>query len=83
MARVAVVGAGAWGTALAAHAARLGHQVRLWALEAEVVRDVQSRHENSLFLPDVRLRWRDVMVAQSEHSLYLGPGGVEVLTANG
>ena len=36
MAKFAVVGSGAWGTALAAHAARLGHTVMLWALEPEV-----------------------------------------------
>ncbi len=31
MSRIAVLGAGAWGTALALHAARLGHDVALWA----------------------------------------------------
>ena len=36
MTRLSVVGAGAWGTALASHAARLGHDVRMWALEPEV-----------------------------------------------
>lgn len=53
--KVAVVGAGAWGTALAAHAARLGHEVRLWAHEAEVVRDINDLHENRLFLEGVEL----------------------------
>lgn len=55
MARVAVIGAGAWGTALAAHAARLEHEVRLWALEPVVVEDVNARHENTLFLPRAKL----------------------------
>lgn len=55
MTSVAVVGAGAWGTALAAHAARQGHRVALWALEREVVDDVNARHLNSVFLPDVPL----------------------------
>jgi len=55
MAEVAVIGAGAWGTALGAHAARQGHGVRLWALEPEVVDDVNARHRNSLYLPDVPL----------------------------
>lgn len=53
--RIAVIGAGAWGTALATHAARLGHDVRLWAREPEVVRDVNERHENRLFLEGVAL----------------------------
>ncbi|MBI5240098.1 MAG: NAD(P)-dependent glycerol-3-phosphate dehydrogenase [Elusimicrobia bacterium] len=55
MRTVAVVGAGAWGTALSCHAARLGHAVRLWAFEAEVSEAVNSRHENAVFLPGVRL----------------------------
>lgn len=55
MAKVAVVGAGAWGTALAAHAARCGHDVTLWAREPDVVRDVNERHENVPFLPGVKL----------------------------
>jgi glycerol-3-phosphate dehydrogenase (NAD(P)+) len=55
MAQIAVVGAGAWGTALAAHAARVGHVVRLWALEREVADEINARHENSLFLGGVSL----------------------------
>ncbi|MBX3192109.1 MAG: NAD(P)-dependent glycerol-3-phosphate dehydrogenase [Labilithrix sp.] len=53
--KVAVVGAGAWGTALAAHAARLEHDVRLWAREPEVARDVNDLAENRLFLEGVSL----------------------------
>jgi glycerol-3-phosphate dehydrogenase (NAD(P)+) len=55
MANVAVIGAGAWGTAIAAHAARLDHAVQMWALEQDVVADVNARHENRIFLPDVKL----------------------------
>lgn len=53
--KIAVVGGGAWGTALAAHAARLDHEVMLWAREPEVVSDVNERHENRLFLEGVSL----------------------------
>ena len=52
---VAVIGAGAWGTALAAHAARLEHDVRIWAREPEVVRDINELHENRLLLEGVAL----------------------------
>ena len=55
MARFAVVGAGAWGTALAAHAARLEHSVVLWALEPEVADEITTRHSNSIYLPDIPL----------------------------
>ncbi|HEY6460612.1 MAG TPA: NAD(P)H-dependent glycerol-3-phosphate dehydrogenase [Polyangiaceae bacterium] len=53
--RVAVVGGGAWGTALAAHAARLDHEVALWAIEPDVAADVTGRHENRTYLPGVAL----------------------------
>jgi glycerol-3-phosphate dehydrogenase (NAD(P)+) len=55
MATLAVVGSGAWGTALACHAARLGHTVTIWAYEPEVVEEIDTRHTNSLYLPDVSL----------------------------
>ncbi len=55
MVNVAVIGAGAWGTALASHAARLGHQTVLWAREEDVVRDIESAHRNELFLPGIAL----------------------------
>ncbi len=51
MTRISVLGAGAWGTALADLLARKGHEVRIWAYEAEVVESINSRHENALFMP--------------------------------
>jgi len=53
--RVAVIGAGSWGTTLADLLARNGHTVRLWAREPEVVASIRDRHENTLFLPEARL----------------------------
>jgi glycerol-3-phosphate dehydrogenase (NAD(P)+) len=53
--KTAVVGAGAWGTALAAHAARLGHEVAIWAFEEEVVEAINAKHENAVFLADIKL----------------------------
>lgn len=46
----AVVGAGAWGTALADLLARNGHDTVLWAREPDVVESVNTRHENARFL---------------------------------
>lgn len=49
--RIAVLGAGAWGTALAiAFAAR--HQVILWARDAQRIEDMARRRENPRYLPD-------------------------------
>ena len=49
--RCAVIGAGAWGTALADLLGRNGHEVRLWAYEPEVVSSINERRENARFLP--------------------------------
>ena len=53
--KIAVVGGGAWGTALAQIAAKGGRETLLWAREAEVVEAVNSTHENRLFLPGIVL----------------------------
>jgi glycerol-3-phosphate dehydrogenase (NAD(P)+) len=53
--RITVVGAGAWGTAIASHAARRKHAVTLWAHEPDVAREVNESHENKLYLPGITL----------------------------
>src|SRR6267142_1816664 len=53
--RIAVVGGGAWGTALADLLARKGDAVTLWAREPEVVEAVNRRHVNEMFLPGALL----------------------------
>ncbi|HEU5233648.1 MAG TPA: NAD(P)H-dependent glycerol-3-phosphate dehydrogenase [Terriglobales bacterium] len=56
MSRVAVIGAGAWGTALSIVLARGGrHEVRLWAYEREVNESIQARRTNDLFLPGFKI----------------------------
>ena len=55
MAAVAVLGAGSWGTALAVHLARVGHDVRLWARDPAIVDDMAARRANVVYLPDVTL----------------------------
>ncbi len=57
--RVGVVGAGAWGTALAQMLAADGRDVLLWAREPELVGEINERHINSLFLPSARPRAHD------------------------
>ena len=52
---IGVIGAGAWGTALASVAAQTGRRVILWAREPEVVEDINRRHRNMRFLPDIDL----------------------------
>ena len=55
MRHVTVIGAGAWGTALAAAARRAERDVKLYAREAEVVESVNTKNINETFLPDVEL----------------------------
>ena len=54
--RATVVGAGAWGTALAALLARNGHDVRIWSYEADVATAINAEHRNpyleGVALPD-------------------------------
>lgn len=52
---IAVLNAGGWGTALAALLGRRGHEVRLWARRADLVRDLAMAHENVAYLPGVPL----------------------------
>ena len=49
--RIAVLGAGAWGTALALHMARCGHQVALWAHRAGHAEAMTRDGENRRYLP--------------------------------
>jgi len=55
MKRIAIIGAGNWGTALAATFAKTGHAVALWAYEPQVVASIRAQHENALFMPGVKL----------------------------
>ena len=53
--KLAVIGAGAWGTALAQVAARGDQPVTIWAREPDVVAAINQAHENTVFLPRVQL----------------------------
>jgi glycerol-3-phosphate dehydrogenase (NAD(P)+) len=54
--KIAVLGAGAWGTALAISAAQqAGHQVTLWARDAQQVADMQAARANARYLPGIAL----------------------------
>jgi glycerol-3-phosphate dehydrogenase (NAD(P)+) len=53
MKSIAVLGAGSWGTALAVHLTRIGHDVSLWARDDALVADMRARRANATYLPDV------------------------------
>lgn len=52
---IGVIGAGAWGTALAQAMASNGSEVLIWARESELVDEINRSHGNSLFLPSAKL----------------------------
>ncbi len=53
--RIGIVGAGAWGTALAMVCRRAGRDVVLWAREPQVVASINQQHVNTIFLPEHEL----------------------------
>src|ERR1700743_562324 len=52
---IGVVGAGAWGTALAAAAAQAGRKVKLWARDASAAAAIDATRENARYLPGIAL----------------------------
>jgi glycerol-3-phosphate dehydrogenase (NAD(P)+) len=91
---VAVIGAGAWGTALAAQAHRAGRTVTLWVRDAEIARTRRSPRLPEIFLPDgiavvTRLPGADLLLlaVPLQHlraiAAALPPGGPLVCCAKG
>ncbi len=77
MTRVAVIGAGAWGTALANLLAGQGVATTIWAYEPEVVESINQRHENELYFAGNRLDPR--LTASGELAAVIG--GADLLCA--
>lgn len=74
--RIGIVGAGAWGTALAAAAARAGRSVHLWAREKDVVASINDGRENVRFLPGIAL---DAAITCSADAAALGASDLVLL----
>lgn len=53
--RIAVIGAGGWGTALATLVATAGHHVCIWVRRRALYEQLITEHQNAVYLPDVRL----------------------------
>lgn len=66
MTKVGVIGAGAWGTALAQSLANSGRDIMMWAREEEVVHSINNNHENTLYLKNIRLN--EMIKATSDHT---------------
>ena len=55
MKKIAVLGAGSWGTALSVHLGRLDHDVRLWARDGALVDEMRVNRVHDVYLPGVIL----------------------------
>lgn len=55
MKSITILGSGAWGTAIATVLAHNGHRVTIWSHEAQSADEINQRHTNSTFLPEVLL----------------------------
>ncbi|MBI2835319.1 MAG: NAD(P)-dependent glycerol-3-phosphate dehydrogenase [Acidobacteria bacterium] len=53
MARICVLGAGSWGTALAVHFGRIGHDVNLWARDPSLAETMRAEQTNAAYLPGI------------------------------
>src|SRR5439155_18208346 len=69
MRAVTVLGAGSWGTALALHLGRLGHDVHLWARDQSLVDDMRARGANATYLPGVILPHSVTVTAAMDEAL--------------
>lgn len=55
MERIGILGAGAWGTALAAAVTKAGRRALLWTRNPELAQEINGQHSNSVYLPRVTL----------------------------
>ena len=79
MTQAAVIGGGAWGSALAHLLAQAGHEVRVWAREPDVVEHINATHANPRFLPGAILH--DAVRATSSMSEAIGGAMLVVYVA--
>lgn len=53
--QITVIGAGSWGTALSMVLADNGHGVRIWGNKAEQIHEINEKHTNETYLPEIQL----------------------------
>jgi glycerol-3-phosphate dehydrogenase (NAD(P)+) len=81
--RIAVLGAGSWGTALAAHCGRVGHDVRLWGRDRALMDEIARARENAAYLPGIRVGERVTATASLEVALAGAPIVIAAVPSHG
>ena len=66
---IAVLGAGGWGTTLAVHLVRTGHDAWLWGRDPALVADMCARRANAVYLPDITFPSRLAITADLGEAL--------------
>jgi glycerol-3-phosphate dehydrogenase (NAD(P)+) len=81
--RVAVLGAGSWGTALAVHCGRIGHDVRLWGRDPALMAEIARARENAGYLPKIRVGDSVTATASLETALADAPMVIAAVPSHG
>jgi len=82
-ARLTILGAGSWGTALAVHSARVGHDVRFWARDASLVDELERTRENARYLPGISIDRRVRAMASLDAAASDAPVVIAALPSHG
>ncbi len=77
--KISVLGAGAWGTALAIQAARAGHAVCLWGRDAVAIAQMQASRRNAAYLPDSELPAMLALTADRAHAVDHAAAGLTII----
>lgn len=70
MSRIAIIGAGGWGTALGLVAGRAGHEVRLWSRNAEVVEAINRERINHIYLASQTIEGDVMATCETKEALH-------------
>jgi glycerol-3-phosphate dehydrogenase (NAD(P)+) len=77
--KITVLGAGAWGTALAIQAARAGHDASLWGRDAAAIEGMRTHRRNAAYLPDSELPAALTLTADRDEAIAHAADGLAIV----